>query len=279
MIQSVFKAMLDELVDTPAEISYARLNAQQSSTASLTLDECRIYPGPSLAAVVRGVEFSLGNEDFMLQRGVQLDLSSVDGVVEQQKVFYLALEDEIIAKCVLSEPFFTEARDLKDSLRKLKYRMLLVSDGDNTDLDGVSRGIGVELADTVGGLTLPQINEKLQGLPPHLYFSDQHMPSIPVADLTIAASRFDELHWTVDEGEVTIFSRDIRLLGKLIHIVRLGATTLKRVTVYAPLFSLLLFVLAAAAVLTPLEVIAISILVETVVLLLLSSRVPSLLRS
>jgi cation transport ATPase len=60
--------------------------------------ELREYEGQGMCGAIRGVEFSIGSEEFLMDRGIMLQPSDALAAQANQRVLYAAIDDDVVAR-------------------------------------------------------------------------------------------------------------------------------------------------------------------------------------
>jgi hypothetical protein len=65
--------------------------------------DLREYPGVGVCGSIKGVEFSIGTEGFLVERGIMMQPSDgLAAVQPQERVLLVAIDSDVIARCILS---------------------------------------------------------------------------------------------------------------------------------------------------------------------------------
>ncbi len=209
--------LLDERVDEASLVSvllsvlgkcqgefYQRLagliRGKIEAVTPYTVDDFLFYDGLGFSAIVHGTEVTVGIEHFLIERGVPLQNSELTGVKESEEILFVALESDVVARIVLAaaDPASDQSVKATEQLRHAGVRVMLWGGAAQSELDGLGRAIGIELADIQGGLSEDQVAEKfLSYRPVALYASREVSPEVvSAAEVSFADLITDR--WNVD---------------------------------------------------------------------------------
>jgi len=204
------------------------------------------YEGKGLSAVVAGAEFSIGSEMFLIERGVQLQISEVDEGGEGELV-YVALGDEVAARFTVHGALRHESPEAFDLLHRFGVRAMLMTQAPREVADVVGKEMNLELAQITGGLSVEQYVDRLTNVAPAALVCT---PGTPVEAARAAAVRlmnFDEVRFHLDPKAVTIFRSGIaplveaydlgRRLVRALALGRWGGMALAAVTLAVALYT------------------------------------------
>ncbi|NDC38490.1 MAG: hypothetical protein EBZ48_10615, partial [Proteobacteria bacterium] len=142
-------------------------------------------------------------EEFLVARGVRIQPSELVPQRPGEFVMYVALGDELVARCIFSEP---RLERLGEWLFKRESELRLMGTIPAESLDNFAKRSGVELALTSGGLSVGEIRERLAALRfPVLFAGPRTEPQI-IAAARSAVSVFDPIRWDIERTAVTLFS-------------------------------------------------------------------------
>ncbi|RMG42095.1 MAG: hypothetical protein D6719_07280, partial [Candidatus Dadabacteria bacterium] len=224
--QALFDALLSLCGGSDEEIDimlaeYCRSKVKKPSLK--LVDECRVYPGKGISGIIESCEFSVGTEEFILARGVQLQASEVLVGDENIQPIYVAVEDDVIARFSISKPFLSDGHDLVERLKKQGIRTVLCGSEPEDKLDVLGQAIGLELVDVFGGLDSERLCKKLSSLTESALVLNERSPRSILSLPQVTIVWFDPVRWNVDEANVVSCSRDARVIADLFQLVRKGA--------------------------------------------------------
>lgn len=190
------------------------LRGRLGDMSLMSLKEPREYPGKGISAQVEGVEFSLGSEEFLVERGVQLQPADVSGAGSGEYFLFIALHDEVVARIRMTR---TGAEAVRIPLKELSSRGIIPTIcGEESQgiIDALAKESGVELGYAIGGLTKEQYLEKLREWKTHaLYIGRRPSPELVKAS-SLYLECFDELRWNRTEAPVTLYAGGFDLISK-----------------------------------------------------------------
>jgi hypothetical protein len=127
-------------------------------------------------------------------------------------------------------------------------RTLVCSEADAAVVDRMGQAAGIELPNLCGGLKAEQYAAKLEGLKAvALYSRSSTLPALR-SRAAVTLELFDDLVWNVAGAEVTILTKDLSILPKLVWLAK-KHEIFRRVAT-ATLVSVLALLLASIFVIT-----------------------------
>ena len=162
------------------------------------------YPGKGISAVVAGAEFSIGDELFLLERGVQIQVSEVEEGIDGELV-YVALGEEIAARFTVHRAARLESPQAMDKLHRLGVRPLLMSQAPCEVADLAGKELSLELGQITGGLSLDQYVDRLRNVSPAALACTPETPSEVSRAATVRLMGFDEVRFNLDPKAITVF--------------------------------------------------------------------------
>lgn len=183
---------------------------------SLDLHACENfseYPGSGFFGKVSGFEFSLGNEDFLLERGVLVQPGEVRESAEEGRTFwYLALEREVIAYVEFAAEIDEGISEDITILRHMNIRPVIASMDDSKAVDLAAQRLGFELVDINAGLSSDIYSRKLESFKPHaLFISPSHdFPEKLKQSAELTLEMFNRLRHDFQQADILLFKHDWR---------------------------------------------------------------------
>lgn len=219
-VTSVLLALLGGSTEEFETVATEYLSQQLPEPTLHQVKDYSVYPGNGVSGSINGVEFSVGTEEFLVARGVQIQASEIRPETEKAKYIYLAAEDEIIACCKTSPPLIFDGQELTKRLDRLGVRLVLLSAEEAAKADALGKSMGIELADIVGDLKKEPFQARVATLAPCLVFKNSGSVEMPASAITLQA--FDEQRWDFEASDVTTFSRDLGYVARVFELVRRG---------------------------------------------------------
>lgn len=218
VLLSLFGGSEDEFYSVATEFLRGQLRKPSLHKAS----EVRIYEGRGLSGIVGGVEFTVGSEAFLIERGVYIQASEVVSAAESESYVYIAMQDEVVARFRVAGHFTADGRHLRDRLNDLKVRGLLCSLDSAEEVDKAGKRAGFELATIFGGLSEEQYLDKMRSsAPAALLVGDLTPPSV-IKSAAATISFFDDVRWNLDRSDVVLLSPALARVSEMFLIARLS---------------------------------------------------------
>lgn len=195
----------------------AQLKTPISRLVPCQLDEYQEYSSLGVSAVIQGAEFSIGSEEFMVARGVRMQPSEVTLTLDGQLVMYVALGDELIARCVFAEPRLDQ---LSEKLNRFGLRLRIMSPLAPEIVDNFAKRSGVELAMVAGGVNEQDFILRLQAMKAPVVFAAARTPDSILAAGNTSISIFDPIRWEIERSGITLFSSSVQSVLRAFEISR-----------------------------------------------------------
>lgn len=170
-----------------------------------------------VTGVLEGAPFVFGNEQFLLDHGVQIQASDVEEIGAEEELLFLAVHDEVIARVRVSAlPWLAGAR-LQERLQKVGVRAFLCGEERGSKLDGYGKQAGFELSSILEGLSRDDRHERLAE-PQSAFFSLN--PHTAASGAETSMSKFSELLWELSLTDVTLFRKDPDVFIEIFSLVK-----------------------------------------------------------
>lgn len=223
----ILHSMLKRSDEILHRLAAVYLEQENSELVTHEFETFHSYAGQGICGNIQGVEISIGNERFLIDRGVQLAASDLDPSAR----ILVALEDELVALFEADAPFVRDGREMVKELEQLGIRVHLCSRFDVPNLDEIGKSIGLELPDIRGGLSVEDYRHKLTQLRPALFYVSEELEFLPPGPHTalVLAKRaeIERGEEPPSEVDVAISSRDMRCVSAMLKTVK-GYRSLKR---------------------------------------------------
>ncbi|MCB0333465.1 MAG: hypothetical protein KDD55_08185 [Bdellovibrionales bacterium] len=260
-LYAVLLAVLGAVDGQREHALFTYLSENSKVVPLLDVDDLTVYSQYGVCASVRGVEFSIGREGFLIERGVQISASEIGEDTDTEEWMYVALGDALVARAKLIRPFFQDGKELISRLRSLNIRCSLVSDSiDQETLDRVGKITGFDLSQLHGGASqeeLSQLCDRGEG-----GLAVYGTSSVPQAleEKGVSLRIFDNVLWNLDAGDVLLFDKNISVIPLIISSVRRFYTFRNVGVIVLGVLSSLLLVTAVLAILPPMALLLSSML-------------------
>lgn len=176
------------------------------------------YSGKGISAVVAGAEFSIGSEMFLIERGVQIQISEVDDGGDGE-LMYVALGDEVAARFTVQGALRYESPAALDRLHRCGVRAMLMTQAPREVADIAGKEMTLELAQITGGLSAEQYVDRINNVAPAALVCTPGTPPEAARAAAVRLMNFDEVRFHLDPKAVTVFRSGI---APLIETYELG---------------------------------------------------------
>lgn len=263
---------------TSADIAATQhLRGKVKNLELFEVKDFRRYPDKGISGVINGVDFSIGSEAFLIERGVELQQSEVEREEGSDSSWvYAAINTEVVAKYRVTHEVLEDGADFVAGLKRLGIRPLLCSQAkDSEQIDRAGKELGLELANINSALSKEDYLERLNVLEePALLGSVKTDPALFSA-ASVSFATFDELRWNLGEADVTLFSAKSALITEVIDLVRCHNLLKRSGAVVITTLALLLFGLVLTSSLNAVGVLMISLLAALLLMLFSFRLLPS----
>ncbi|GEM_PF-3357500 len=198
------------------DLSRYLLNKEKVTPKLIEVAHFLEYPGMGLCGNISGAELTIGFEDFLIDRGVYLQ--STEAIAHGNRVLYVAVGEEVIARLPLVESTQAFKEKLLKSVQGLGIRTILMSQDSQALADNLGKNLGFDLGDIFGSLDNKGMTTKADSIGLSLFITDHASISKSKLTNSLTVTYFDHLKQELGEGDIVLFSYDstmISLLGKL----------------------------------------------------------------
>lgn len=158
-----------------------------------------------ITARVEGAPFVVGDEEFLIDNGVHLDLSP-----DSPPQIFVSIGGAIVATCDLSPPFEDDGKSFVESLRSLGITTHLIGSDAQGTLDDLGRRAGVELARVHGALDSAGFKSIVMTHKDSLLIGHKETPKEAYSVSEFSASLFDPLAYRFDRDNLTLFGDELK---------------------------------------------------------------------
>ncbi|MEZ4753194.1 MAG: hypothetical protein R3A13_02660 [Bdellovibrionota bacterium] len=217
----------------------------------LDISDLGYFSGRGLYARVQEADFSVGTEDFLLERGVEIQPSEIGTPRGGQELLYVAIGTELVARMYITRPFLGDGRELSTELNYLGIRPLLLSTGDANLLDEAAKSAGIEMAYSAGSLSSQAFITKLATASPVALLASASTPEDFLKASTVSFSVFDEIRWEISRTDIIAFNRGVGFVADSWRLARSYERTLNLNAILSVGLTALLLILAVSGYMAP----------------------------
>lgn len=158
---SVLFALYSGIDSDLSEVVRAYIVAEiRANRVPVTINNLQVYEELGFAAVVDGVEFSVGTEAFLIERGVHLSSTDFESNAADE-VHYVALHDALVGII----RFQLDNTTLREAASAAQVRVQLSCENPQADIDVCGKALGLELADLYGNESFEEAVRRVEGQP------------------------------------------------------------------------------------------------------------------
>ncbi|MBX7143073.1 MAG: hypothetical protein K1X79_01345 [Oligoflexia bacterium] len=180
--------------------------------------DLRTYDGRGLSGVVGGVDFTIGSEAFLIERGVQLQMNELVLLQDNEQALYVAMRDEVVAAFTLRSSAVEDPQGLGQMLKGRGVRFMACSTEPLDKVDRAGKLLGLELSDVFGELAPERYIEKMRGAGLSALLIDQQTNPSLAAESAVRFSLFDQLRWDLSQGDVLLLQDDLSSVGEAFRL-------------------------------------------------------------
>lgn len=184
------------------------------------LSDYHFYEGRGIAATLGGAEFSVGTEEFLIERGVHLDASEAKPLEIGQNALYIAVGEEIMARMIWSSDVLEDGKELIEGLHAAGLRTYLFGECQQAQLDEVGKLLGIELAFVKGNLRRDEYPAKIGDLKPVAIYGAGKLERSILEACDASITVFDDVSWDVSRADVTLFDGSPEMVSAAFRISR-----------------------------------------------------------
>jgi len=177
--------------------------------------------GLGISAIIEGADFSLGTEEFLIQRGVQLSANEVKAESEGEFCWYLACNEDPIAIIHFEKGLFTEFREGFERLRSCGVRGILWSDSMTSQrADAVGKAFGLELSQVVNETDLEKLKRRFETSRPNAFLCEDYLKPQVGDSIDVWCSAFDDFRWNYESGDVLLLGATLSDLATTVGSIK-----------------------------------------------------------
>lgn len=189
----------------------ALLNSRERvDLKQVKVDDLREYHGRGLTGVVSGADFTIGFEDFLMDRGVYLQSSDAVPTAGEQ-VMYVAVGDEVVARILFEEAAHRFKNSGIEPLKNRGIRSVLLGGVSQDRLDTLGQKLGFELSSIFGALDPKGKMAKLSSLGQTIWYGAESREDNDVVVDTVTVGVFDDMQATAPSTDIVVFRKSSAL--------------------------------------------------------------------
>jgi cation transport ATPase len=188
-------------------------SALAASCAELELIDYKggeVFEGRGAYAQIQGLECSLGDEDFLLQRGVCFQANDVLGA--ESPTWYLAIQEDVVMRIRFNRGI---SASLGKDLREVGLQPTVLAQEGGVELDARGKRWGFELSEIYGGLSSEQFAEKVSR-PGCLFVASLTSDELCIQRAYLCVGPFDRLRYDFERFGITLLSLNLDALHWLL---------------------------------------------------------------
>lgn len=253
-------------------IDYLKEHESARTSFELKLEDFNEYDELGICAVLSGADFSIGTEDFLLERGVILQSTEASFGNEDLRNIYVAVGEEVVAKFTIEAAAESFSDKLLQCFRSLDIRPIFVSSISQDDADRIGKFLGFELPDIFGDLNAESFSAKISAIGSNALLQSQHTDKEISNKSDVSISFFDTLLRDCSKSDITLFGTDLSVLKSLLKIALLDLSVFKANLIVSAIAAIGLFLGAVLGYLAP-AVIVSTVAILSILLMLNTLRI------
>ena len=204
-LTSVLLALLGDWDDDFACSAVKLLRERLSTPTLFEVADSKFYLGKGACGSVSGTEFSVGEEVFLIERGVQLQTSEIEHPAEGSRHLYVALNDEVVGRFTVIDDNRAAQKLFAEKIVKQGIKALLCGPDAPEKVDAMAKTLGIELACSYGNLSGEEYKERVLRWKPVAFYSQSPLKGEVSRVVDVSISHFDDLRWNERATDVTIY--------------------------------------------------------------------------
>ena len=229
-----------------------RKAAASKNIGQLAVEESSTIPGAGIQGRIDGHIIMAGSNKFLSDKGIANSLlTSADTSLEPASVVYLAVDNRVFAKFLLTDPSRIEAPSIVSDLKNLKITPSIVSGDDGASVKALAKTLGIDEKNVFAEL-LPdgkvELIRKLQSekkMVAMLGDGINDVAALTTANAGIAMSTGSDI--ALSAAPLSLMQTDLRAIIKAIRLSKLMMKTMKENLLLAFLYNIIAVICASGA--------------------------------
>lgn len=217
LLQSLFAAA--DRNDDLAAGALSWLSNADGTVALEQVSDFQHFPGRGYAGRIKDAVVTIGTEAFLVERGVQVQVSELRAADSFETVYQIALGDELVGYISFADPFVVDGRKLLSDLHGSVRVGLFGRDGQYLErLKAVIDRVGVRWSERPEELLTGGASET--NLHPAAVLLHRHSNRAALTEADMTMGFFSELTWDIDQFDLSLFTRHLGALGSIVRFAR-----------------------------------------------------------
>lgn len=229
--------------------------AQLAEAKLLKVQDVAVYPGIGVIGVVEGVNFTVGNEALLLDRGVELQVGDVLPNSDRESFIYVAIETQMVLRFRVSNCVEHFGRSVIDQLMQMGVRASLLTPLSAEIADVKARSMGIATVDVLSGVSVEDYVNRGLSTDDTLFFANDLTDNACVKRFPLSCSNYDERRCDISRSAVSFLRRDFGLLLKLFELAHRASKAERSIQGFAGVLSLLVMALTLLKLISPVVVV------------------------
>lgn len=228
--------------------------ANERNIIPVKVEKFNSISGFGTEGLINGKQVYIGNQEFMIQKGIDLRNTSIDIMNHKSQItVFVAIENQLVGFITLSDKLKPNAKQAVSELKQMGYTTVILT-GDREEVaEAISKSTGIELyhanllpKDKVDKIKEYQANGKIV-----LMVGDgiNDAPALTQADVGIALGTGTDI--AIEAGDITLVKGDLNAVIKAIKLSKKTLTTIYQNLFWAFIYNISLIPLAAFGILDP----------------------------
>ncbi|MDZ4786940.1 MAG: hypothetical protein SGJ02_12780 [bacterium] len=196
------------------------LTKEKAKNQIIEITDFREYPNQGIIASLAGADFTIGSEEFLIDRGIYLQSAEALSHASSSRIIYVAVGEEVIARFSVEPEIAKFSDKVLKPLRHIGFRTLLLSKESQPSADILGKKHGFELAEISAGLDDKEIQNKIRLTGEVVLASSLPLSQTVLHENPSLISHFDELRQVMGDGEIVFFNKSTKPILIIANLVR-----------------------------------------------------------
>ena len=177
------------------------------------------YPG--LIGSVDGIDASIGNEQFLIERGVPIQGSEILSVGDDELLLFVAFGAEVVARLVVKRTVDRSLRTAVSNLRKARRGILLVGAQSAEELERVATSVGIHRVETRAAISIHELRSLHEASSSALVHGIAGMEKQLANEGWLVTAPFNPLLWELEGADATVLDGGAREITETLRLARI----------------------------------------------------------
>jgi cation transport ATPase len=221
--KTLISVLLSLFGDSDREIDralYDHLRASIVTPLLFSVGDFNAYKGKGVIGVLQGVDFTVGTEALLLERGVQVQPSDIAPHESSVLTYYVAMKDEVVARISIELNCMAPIEDLITTANRAGIRPVIYGPEPVAAVDEFSRLAGLEKSSSYGAISEDALIGKMSSWDAPALYARPPVPEQVLETPKLSFAHFDEVLWNTQVGSVVLYGAPLKALAESVRSAR-----------------------------------------------------------